>query len=96
MSDKGFPSPFHEENPGDNTAMTSLLFGVAAILMTATWVAALAGAGFSIAALGLGLKYLKDEDFVQTPRFERMARGGMVMGFFALLASVAILLIQAS
>lgn len=96
MSDKGFPSLFREDNPGENTATTALMFGVAAVLMTASWVAALAGAGFSIAAMGLGLKYIKDEDIEQTAKFERMARAGLVMGGFSLLASVVILLVQAS
>lgn len=96
MSEKGFPSLFQEDNPGENTATTALLFGVAAVLMTASWVAALAGAGISIAAMGLGLKYINDEEIEQTPKFERMARAGVVMGGFSLLASVVILLIQAS
>ncbi len=90
-----FDNLFREDSPGENTATSSLLFGVGAIIMTATYVGALAGAGFSIVALGLGLKYLKDEEIEQQPKAERMAKGGAVMGVCALLLSVVFLLLQA-
>ncbi|MEE9414348.1 MAG: hypothetical protein V3V01_03615 [Acidimicrobiales bacterium] len=87
---------FHEDQPGENSAVSSLMFGVGSLIMTATLVGALGGAGFGIVAMGLGLKYLKDDEIEQVAKLERMARGGIVIGGFAVLASVTILLIQAA
>ncbi len=85
---------FNEDQPGENAATSALMFGVGALIMTATLVGALAGAGFGVVAMGIGLNYFRDEEFVRSPKFERMAKAGIILGAVSIVASIAILLIR--